>query len=178
MSMKNIFAAGLSTLLLCIAGCASYPRFPANTSESADELMRDFGVMGEHIAVGLETLRGNTLRSEIKTFVTDKSTNKRYFGTSGRMFFQDEAMVVYGFLPLPTHDKDSRGYVADYQSVRGVIVTDLCDEPERLLITRRKVGGGYSCWLRSSCVSTTPFTIWQKWDCSIESGNTLRVEGR
>ena len=167
-------------LALLLTGCASYPRLlETDAIDSGTEIMRKLNIDQEYTLVGIEALRGNTVRSEIKVFITDKSVNNRYFGTDGLMFYQDEPMVAYGFIPLPTQDKDSEGYLAEYRSSNGVILTELCGkETEQLLVTRRRLGGDYACWLNSRCVETTPFRAWQKWDCTIESGNSLRAQRR
>ena len=165
----------LLTATCSTVGCASYPRFPGESSTTAVQLMQDFGVAGRHIAVGPDLLAGNTLRCETKLFITDRTTHKRYFGNNGLLYFQRQGIVAYGFVPIPIGDDDSKGTINPYRYIDGVFVTSACGEPEKLLVTTQKGSGEYTCWI-SGCRSPTPG--WSKWDCTIESGNTLRAERR
>jgi hypothetical protein len=154
-------------------GCASYPRIPDESSTTATQLMSSFGIAGKHTLVGPEVLAGNTLRCIGKLFITDATTHKRYFGRNGLLFFQDQGFVAYGFLPIPIGDAKSKGEVDPYRFVDGVIVTSACGDPERLLVTTERGTGEYTGWL-SGCRTKT--LGWQKWDCTLEQGNTLRLQ--
>jgi len=159
-------------LILCLEGCASYPRFPSQSSTTAEQLMRDFGLDQRHTAVDLEQLGGNTLKAENKVFITDRSIQKRYFGLDGLLFFQDDGMIAYGFIPIPVGDVASEGSVNPYKMVDGVVITSACQEPERILVTTERGSGEYACWIKG-CHAPEP--SWSKWDCTIERGNTLRA---
>lgn len=175
--MKSKLLYVLAALALAaLTGCASYPRYveDANT-EDASSLIKALGIQDEHELVAATALRGNTLRSEIKMFVTDKTIIKRYFSVAGRVFFQDDGAIAYGFLPIPSGDKKGGGDIGTYGEIKGIVIISggSCTS-ERLLITRKKGSGEHACWL-SSCKNLIPGTNWSKWDCTIESGNTLRV---
>lgn len=161
--------------IFCFGGCASYPRYPDASSVTAEQLMHDFGLAQKYEVVDLEELRGNTLRAETKVFVTDLNIQKRYFGLDGLLFFQDEGIIAYGFLPIPGRHEASEGSVNPYKMVDGVIVTSACREPEKILVTTERGSGEYACWI-SGCHDPRP--SWGKWDCTIERGNTLRVTRR
>jgi len=125
--------------------------------------------------VSVNALKGNTLRTDIKVFVTDRSIYKRYFSPTGRVFVQYDGLVAYGFLRLPDGNSNEEGDVGTYGTSNGlVVITSGSCESERLLITKRRNSGEYSCWM-SSCLNPAGENSWAKWDCTIESGNTLRV---
>ncbi|MGZ5785226.1 MAG: hypothetical protein ACXWJM_04850 [Ramlibacter sp.] len=173
---SNIVRALAALTLIALTGCASYPRYvDDNDADDAGHLMQAFGIQGQHDVIDVSALRGNTLRSEIKTFITDRSIYKRYFSPSGRVFVQDDGMVAYGFLPLPTGDSNEKGEVGTYGTSKGVIIiaSGSC-KTEQLLVTRKRGSSEYACWL-SSCLNPAPGRNWAKWDCTIENGNTLRV---
>ena len=159
----------------CLVGCMTYPRLPSESSTTATQLMRDFGLDEGHTVIGPDMIVGNTLKSDIKIFITDSTVEKRYFGTAGNVFFQDEGMVAYGIIRLPTGSDFSNGDMSPYRYSQGLfyIDTGYCREPDRILITREKSESALTCWV-SKCTKAV-IVGWEKWNCSIESGNTLRV---
>jgi hypothetical protein len=172
------FALWLSFLVLEV-GCASYPRFPAESSVTANQLLRELGTDASISVLGPDVLRGNTLRSEHKMFITDRSIQKRYFSErSNIVYVQDWGMVAYGFVPIPSGDDLSKGDVCPFSYVEGVFLIPAsgdCIGPEKLIVTADRSKGEYVCWLFGQ---RTPSPGWSKWDCTIERGNTLKVDRR
>lgn len=179
--MININSSRLviASMVFGVAGCASYPRFPDDSILSSERLMREFGLNNGHLVVGPQSLRGNTLRTEIQVFYTDRTIHKRYFGLNNRVFFQDLGVVAYGFIPLPVGDGTSEGEVGSYSFEQGVFTISSHQRAktyEYILITRDLESRELACWI-SGLQSTFPGG-WSKWDCTIEVGNTLKVRNR
>lgn len=176
--MQIVGFALLLALVIFEAGCASYPRFPSKSSETASQLLRDFGVTASFEVIGPEVLRGNTLKSENKMFITDKSIQKRYFSARGDVvYIQNLEIIAYGVIPISVDD-ESKGDVCPYSYVQGVFVipaSEDCIGPEKLVVSVDRSKGEYVCWLFGK---RTDWSGWSKWDCTIERGNTLKADRR
>jgi hypothetical protein len=165
----------LSTMaLLSVSGCVTYPRFAGESSRTASQLMEDFGISNEHRLVDPNRIVGNTLRSDLKVFLTDSNTVRRYFGTKGSLLTQDSGTVAYGILRIGS-DGRGKGDLGTYQIVDGVfaIQMGMCSAPGRLLVTQEIHSGEMTCWT-NVCLKSLPVG-WEKWSCSIERGNSLRT---
>lgn len=163
----------MTSTFILLSGCTSYPRLSGDTPLKAEALKTYFGHSDAFKVISSEEIRGSTLTSSIKVFVTDKTSEKRYFGTKGNVFVQNEGFTAWGILTFDV-DNESSGNVGKYFFKDGLVVTDFCQkESEEQILLLKGPDNRVVCYI-TGCNSALP-NGWAKYDCTLTPGNTLRT---